>query len=42
MRIPNKAWLTCLCASTILLFVSISYGQQRTPDSAKAPAKSVK
>ena len=42
MRIPNKAWLTCLCASTVLLSVSISYGQQGTPDSAKPPAKNVK
>jgi hypothetical protein len=42
MRISNKAWLTCLCASAVLLFVSIGYGQQGTPDSAKAPAKNVK
>jgi len=42
MRIPHRAWLTCLGASTILLFVSISYCQQGTPDSAKAPAKNVK
>ncbi len=42
MRIPNKAWLTCLCASTVLLSVSISYGQQGTPDSVKPPAKNVK
>jgi mono/diheme cytochrome c family protein len=41
MRILNKAWLTCLCASTVLPFVSISYGQQGTPDSAKTPARSI-
>ena len=42
MRIPNKTWLTCLCASTVLLFVSIGYCRQGTPDSVKAPAKNVK
>lgn len=41
MRIPHGAWRTCLCVSTVLLLVSISYGQQGTVDSAKAPAKSV-
>ena len=42
MRIPDKTWLTCLCASTVLLFVSIGYCQQGTPDSDKALAKNVK
>jgi mono/diheme cytochrome c family protein len=42
MRTPNKAWLRCLSASTVLLFVSIGNARQGNPDSVKATAKTAK
>jgi mono/diheme cytochrome c family protein len=42
MRTPNKAWLRCLSASTVLLFASIGNARQANPDSVKAAAKTAK